>query len=90
MAHPAGPLGVFVTGFRVKIVIFLIVYFAGIATGIVLAMPTVVQRGGNRTQAIDSSSKVQVINGVVVKTSRTARVEAHPANRLAMQDTRSP
>jgi hypothetical protein len=70
-------------------VVFLIAYFAGIATGIFLAMPTVAQRSAAmpHTRAAPAAIAEPTPNGVVVRASRTARVEAHrPAERVAMND----
>jgi hypothetical protein len=78
-----------VTGYRIRIVVFLIAYFAGIATGIFVAMPAATQRNAAKVQgsAARARSAEPGRNGAVVRVSRTARVEAHPvAEPVAMQD----
>jgi hypothetical protein len=94
-------LGVIVTGFRFKIVMVLVIFFAGVATGVYLAMPGEKQAGNQKGTAGGSHSLMDgalksndaartIRDGMdkCVLVSRTARVEVTRAiqNQITKQD----
>jgi hypothetical protein len=83
-------LGVNVAGLRTKLVVALIVFFAGMATGIFVTMPCRVEaRSFGRAQSGTTVKTSRDRAQGTVLVSRTARVEVGKAiaNNVAQQDS---